>query len=305
MLIVINNLFPVCALLVSGFLLKRFKLTDAHFLKIADKLIYYVFFPLLLFWKIGASNTGVATDLNYCVAAILAILTIYLLSAGFIYFGGVTAFQAGSFSQSCYRFNTYIGMAVIMNTYGDEGVRLFSLLIGFTIPVVNVLSVATLIWFSSGSYTLKVKIVYILKALISNPLILGCIAGILYAHNVGRFPLFLTNSFKLAVYITLPLALLSIGGSLTFKGLKKKIGLALKASAFKLIMLPLAGFIFFKLMHVTGMAFHVGMIFLTLPTSPAIYILSSQLNSETELATAAIVLSTILSSISLSLALYL
>jgi len=304
-LIVINNLFPVGALLVSGFLLKRYELTDDHFLKIADKLIYYVFFPLLLFWKIGASNTGSGTDLKYCAAAILAVLLIYLLSAGFMYFSGVTAFQAGSFSQSCYRFNSYIGMAVIMNAHGSEGVRLFSLLIGFTIPVVNVLSVATLIWFSSGQYTLKVKSVYIFKALVSNPLILGCAAGIVYAHSIGRFPLFLTNSFKLAVYTALPLALLSIGGSLTFKGVKNNFGLALQASAFKLVMLPLTGFILFKLMHVTGMAFHVGMIFLALPTSSAIYILSSQLDSDTELATAVILLSTILSFISLSLVLYL
>jgi len=113
----------------------------------------------------------------------------------------------------------------------------------------------------------------------------------------------LTNSFKLAAYTALPLALLSIGGSLTFKGLKKYFGLALKASAFKLFMLPLAGYFLFNLMHVTGLPFRVGMIFLTLPTSPAIYILSSQLNSDTELATAAIVLSTVLSFISLSLVL--
>lgn len=286
-----------------GFFLKRFELTDGHFLKIADKLIYYVFFPLLLFWKIGASNTGVATDLKYCVAVILAVLLIYLISTGFIYFGGVTTFQAGSFSQSCYRFNSYIGMAVLMNAHGGEGVRLFSLLIGFTIPVINVLSVSTLIWFSSGQYTPRAKSVYIFKALVSNPLILACMAGILYAHSIGRFPLFLTNSFKLAAYTALPLALLSIGGSLTFKGLKKYFGLALKASAFKLFMLPLAGYFLFNLMHVTGLPFRVGMIFLTLPTSPAIYILSSQLNSDTELATAAIVLSTVLSFISLSLVL--
>lgn len=304
-MIIINNLFPVCALLVLGFLLKRYGLTDVRFLKMADKLIYYVFFPLLLFWKIGASNTGATTDMQYCVIAISAVLLIYLLSTGFIYYSGISAYQAGSFSQSCYRFNSYIGMAVIMNAVGDEGVRLFSLMIGFTIPVINVLCVATLIWFSEHDYSFRDKSVYIAKALISNPLILACLAGILYSHGVGRFPLFLTNSFKLAAYTALPLALISIGGSLTFNGLKNNFGLALKASAFKLILLPMTGFFLFKLFDVADMPFRVGIIFLTLPTSPAIYILSSQLNSDTELATASIVLSTILSFGTLSLALYL
>ncbi|MDM8557138.1 hypothetical protein QUF75_20650 [Desulfococcaceae bacterium HSG7] len=36
-----------------------------------------------------------------------------------------------------------IGMAVMMNAYGSEGARFFSLLIGFTIPVINVLAITT------------------------------------------------------------------------------------------------------------------------------------------------------------------
>jgi hypothetical protein len=50
-------------------------------------------------------------------------------------------------------------------------------------------------------------------------------------------------------------------------------------------------------------AFKTGMIFLCLPASTAIYVLSSQLNSDTDLASAAIVVSTVLSFVSLSIAL--
>jgi len=45
------------------------------------------------------------------------------------------------------------------------------------------------------------------------------------------------------------------------------------------------------------------MIFFALPTSTAIYVLSAQLNSDVQLASAAIMLSTLLSLISLSAAL--
>jgi predicted permease len=51
--------------------------------------------------------------------------------------------------------------------------------------------------------------------------------------------------------------------------------------------------------------FQTGMIFFCLPTSTAIYVLSSQLNSDTELASAAIVVSTLLSFGALSVALLL
>jgi malonate transporter len=54
---------------------------------------------------------------------------------------------------------------------------------------------------------------------------------------------------------------------------------------------------FFRL---SGVPFKVGMIYFTLPASASIYVLSAQLNSDTELASAAIVLSTILSFFSLT-----
>jgi predicted permease len=48
------------------------------------------------------------------------------------------------------------------------------------------------------------------------------------------------------------------------------------------------------------LSFQVGMLFFALPASPAIMVLSSQLNSDTEFASAAIVLSTLLSFFSMS-----
>ena len=142
-----------------------------------------------------------------------------------------------------------------------------------------------------------------LKALVSNPLIIACVAGILYSRFQTPFPVFLANTFRLASFVTLPLALISIGGGLTFKGLKGNLRLSFAASVFKLLVLPAVGYFFLNLFIVTGLSFKVGMIFFTLPTSTAIYVLSSQLNSDTELASAAIVVSTLLSFVSLTLVL--
>jgi hypothetical protein len=56
---------------------------------------------------------------------------------------------------------------------------------------------------------------------------------------------------------------------------------------------------------VTGVPFKVGLLFFALPASTAIYVLSSQMHSDTELASSAIVLSTLLSFLSLSVILLL
>jgi predicted permease len=297
---VLNSIFPVFALIVLGYLLKKFNLTQDAYLKTSDRLIYFIFFPTLLFWKIGES-ASFSIDWLFCGAAIGAIVLIYLFSSIFLIIFKVPDFQAGSFSQSCYRFNTYIGMAIILNALGDEGVRHFGILIGLAIPLINFMAVSTMIWFSGKDFDATQRLRVTVKAIGSNPLILACIAGILYARFVNTFPVFIDNTFRLTTFITLPLALLSIGGSLTLKDFKEQLTLSLVASIFKLVLLPITGYMLMKKLNVSTIPFKVGMIFFTLPTSTAIYVLSSQLNSDTRLASASIVVSTIFSFVSLTI----
>lgn len=300
---ILNSLFPVIVLVVVGKLLRHYHLTSEAFLKQADKLVYYIFFPALLFWKIGGTSLDGGIDWDFCLAAFAALATIFLLSTLYIIFGPVSDFEAGTFSQSCYRFNTYIGLAIIITALGEPGVKHFGILIGLVIPPINVLSVSVLIWFSGQEFSTRQRVRLTSKALISNPLILACIAGIIYAQTINQFPQFLNNSFELLTSATLPLALLSIGGALTFTNMTGYFRLSLMGAIFKLCLFPATGYLFLSLFQVAEIPFKVGMIFFALPTSTAIYVLSSQLNSDTELASASIVMSTVLSFFALSVVL--
>ncbi len=298
-MIVLNSLFPVLILIALGKIFIRFGWTDNNFLSLSDRLVYYIFFPAMLFWKIGGADAGLKGEWNYCIASICAIAAVYVASLIYIIFR-VDNYEAGSFSQSCYRFNTYIGMAVIINALGEQGATVFGILIGFAIPVINIFAVSTLIWFSGQKYSMPARIKMMAKAMMLNPLIIACVAGILYSRTINFFPVFIDNTFRLISSLTLPLALFSIGGSLTFKNLKKYFNLAMLAVFFKLLILPATGYYFLMLFHVSGIYFKVSMVFFALPTSVAIYVLSAQLNSNTDFASASIVLSTILSFISVS-----
>ena len=304
-MIILNSLFPIVALLCIGAILKRQGFTDSAFLNTSDRLIYYFFFPVMLFWKIGGASLDKGIDWDFVLASLCALLAMFVLSTLTIRLFRISDFQAGSFSQSCYRFNTYIGVAVILNSLGTEGVKYFGIMIGFTIPLINLFAVSTLIWFSGKEVGLRRRAAILSRALISNPLILGCLAGILYSRIFGSFPAFLNNTLSLTSMVALPMALISVGGALTFAGVRGNLAPSLLASALKLVVLPLFGWLFFRLFQVTGIPFKVGMIFLCLPTSTAIYVLSSQMNSDTELASATIVISTVLSFVSLSVALVL
>ena len=303
---IIQHLFPVFALLVLGVVLKRFGLTNAAFLAVTDRLIYFIFFPILLFWKIGAANQTFAPEaVRFYLAVAGTVILIYLVSTLCIRLFNVPAFQAGTFSQSCYRFNSYVGMAVILSVLGEPGVAQFGVLIGLVIPLINVLSVATLIWFSGTSDDLGPRLRMTLLSIVTNPLVIGCAAGLLYAAWINRFPLFIENTLRLGASLTLPLALLSIGGGLTLHTLQHHFRLATAGALFKLVLLPAAGYLILHLAGVTGTYRVLGMLFFALPTSTAIYVLSGQLRSDTELASAAIVLSTGLSFFTLSAVLWL
>jgi hypothetical protein len=304
-MMVLNNLFPVFALILFGNLLKRWRLTDDVFLKTADKLTYYIFFPLLLFWKIGGASTALFSNPGLYKAVVSAVFMVYVLSIIFIKFFKVPDYQAGTFSQSCYRFNSFIGVAIVLNALGEEGIKHFAILIGMIIPLINVLCVSTLNWFSEKHMPPAKRLTQTAKALISNPLILACIGGVLYANLWHGFPPFIDNALKLSSAVALPLAMLSIGGALTLSTVRDHYKMSLVSSVFKLLVLPVSGYLFLMLFGVSGLILKVGLIFFTLPTSPALYILSSQLNSDTNLASASIALSTILSFLSLSIALLL
>lgn len=302
-MVIVTSLFPVFALIVLGRILRHRGLADDAFFRQSDRLVYFIFFPALLFWKVaGASGAG-GIEWRLLCAALLALAVIYLASAVHIHVA-VPANRAGSFSQSCYRFNTYVGMAIVISVTGDEGVHHFGILISALIPAINVLAVSTLIWFSRGRLPLRERMALTLKSLAANPLLLACVAGVLYGRLCPPLPAFLEATFRMATSVTLPLALLSIGGALTFATLDEYFPAAAAGAAFKLILLPAVGYGFLRLLGVEGTAFTVGMIFFALPTSTAIYVLSAQLGSSTELASAAVAVSTLASGPVLALVLW-
>ena len=302
-MLVLNTLFPLFFLLLLGWGLKRSGMTDQRFLAMSDRLVYYVFFPVLLFWKIGSGTPDQGVSGGLVLAGLTGVCLAFAVSLAAIRHFGISAFQAGAFCQACFRFNTYIGMALVLAVLGEEGVRNFGILAGVVIPVINVLSVSVLVWYSGGKPSIRKNLRYFVRSLVSNPLIIGCVAGFLFSRSDLVFPVFVSNSFSLMTAVTLPLALISIGGSLRFKGLADHARVSLVAAGIKLVFLPAAGFFLLKAFQVAGPAFTVGMIFFSLPTSTAIYVLSGQLNSDTELASGAIMISTLLSFIPLTLAL--
>ena len=298
--IIIENLVPVFALIALGHVLGRIGFVSPAFYKGADRIVYFILFPVMLFWKVGGSNAAVSINWKLTLSVLAIITTGYLLSIAYVHMSGMGSFQVGAFSQCSYRFNTYIGMAVVLSTLGEEGVKDFGILISVLIPYINVLAVSTLLWYAKKDFSFKEKAILLIKALIANPLIIGCLLGLAYSFLQWPLPAFFNNTFSLLSVSALPLALLSVGNALTLQVVKGNLTAALICSMIKLGFLPISGYLILRLLNLPELSFKVGLIFLALPTSVASYILSSQLNSDPNMASACIVLTTLLSFFSLS-----
>ncbi|AFM23937.1 putative permease [Desulfomonile tiedjei DSM 6799] len=278
---------------------------DDAFLQVSDRLVYFIFFPALLFWKIGKPAPSLGLDANLVTVTTGAVIIVFVLSLVFVYAARVPDRDVGAFCQGCFRFNTYIGIAVILAVLGESAVRVFGVLVGILIPLINVMAVSTLIWFSGESYSWSERLRMLVISIISNPLIIACALGMAYSQLRMPFPVFIDNTLAFMSMLALPMALISIGGSLTLAKLGGHLRLALVATVFKFVVMPVTGYLLIKLFNVPGTAACIAMIYFALPTSPANYILSQQLHSNPDLAGSAIILSTILSIVSISVVLLL
>ncbi len=296
---IVNNVLPVFAVIFLGVVLNRFNLINQEFRRVSDRLAYFLLLPALLFWKVGG-RTGEGLDQGLVLATLGAIVCGWLLSLLTARLIRLPAGQVGAFSQVCFRFNTYIGLAVCLSAFGDDGVSAFGTIIALGIPVINLLAVSTLIWHSGRSYTLGRKVGLVVRSIVTNPLIMACLLGLAYAQLNHPFPEMVDNTLGLLTVAALPLALISIGGGLSLVKMRRRIKPALAASLVKLGFMPLIGFVWLKALAVSDLNLGVGMVFFALASSPSSYILSSQLGSDADLAAGVIASTTLLSMISLS-----
>jgi malonate transporter and related proteins len=305
MLPILNSIFPIFAVIALGSILRRLSFIDDGFMTTSDRLIYYIFFPALLFWKIGRPSGTSMVDWAMIAGVLSAVFVVFVLSLVFAWLARMPNVQVGSFSQACYRFSTYVGMAVVMTDMGESGVREFAVLIGFVIPFINVLAVSSLLWYGLETEARSGAGVLLLRSTVTNPLIIACVLGMLYSLLDTPLPGFINNCLQLMSLLALPLALISIGGCLTFRSLGRHFTYAGVGAVFKLVLMPFVGYVLLQAFGVKGQEFKVAMIYFALPTSPNNYILSALLNSDLELAASSIVLSTLLSLGALSVTLVL
>jgi predicted permease len=301
MIQIIQIVLPVFIVLWLGWWLKRIELIDSGFIKTANRLIFNVCLPVLLFHKISAADLRSVFSVSHLAVMTGAVLLMF--AAGFAAAAVMRLGNSGgTFAMNTFRANyAYMGLPVSAYAYGDEGLVIASVLMAFIVPMVNFMSVVALSVSCKEGRSLKP----IVKNTLLNPLAIACVLGIICSLMKIGLPVFIDRSLAIVSGVTLPLALFSVGGSMSREQMKGEFAPAAVSSFLKLIVMPASAFI---LILLTGMEMSVTsktlVVMLSAPTATVNYVLAAQMNGDTSLAGSTILISTLLSVFSFSLWLF-
>jgi len=138
----VQLIFPDFSLILCGFLLCRFTPLNRAVWAPVEQLVYFVFFPVLLFYSIIRTPLDLhAASRLLGAGAALAACAIALAYA-LPHLPGLrqhipTRLHAAS-AQVAFRFNSFIGLAMAERVLGPQGQQLVAVLVGVSVPLANV-----------------------------------------------------------------------------------------------------------------------------------------------------------------------
>jgi predicted permease len=284
--------------------LQRLRVIDQTFINTASRLVFTVCLPILLFLSIQNAElpSGIALRINAIAALVtLAVFILLWLIAPILV---AESRDRGVFIQGSFRSNLAImGLALADKAYGEEGLAIASMIMAFITVLYNVLSVVALSSSLRSDTTSPLRA--IVKGIVTNPLIIAILASIGLKFTGLRLPTMLTDSGQYFAQMSLPLALLCIGGSLSFRSLRGSSSLTLWASFIKLCVLPGLTIVAAVYFGVRGVPLGVLFLMVSAPTAAASYVMVEAMKGNSALAANIIAMSTVWSIVTVSFGLLL
>ncbi len=288
---------PIFVIVLLGFLLRRGRLIDEAFINTSSRLVFMVALPTLMFMSIARTDFQATFNpalLGFVFLSTLAsFLAIWWLAARRIKAPG----DLGAFVQGAFRSNFgIIGMALSYNLFGSSGLSQAAMILALVIPMYNVLSVVVLTVTANRNSGDALSLRQILRAIALNPLIIAVVLALPFSYYGLHLPAALDTTGTYFANLTLPLALLAIGGALDLKSLRNSSFTAFWATATKLLILPLLMVPIAALLGFEGVDLALLFVLFSSPTAAAAFVMARAMGANAQL-TANIILTTTLGSI--------
>lgn len=287
-------ILPDFALIAIGFLVCRYTALDRPVWDGAERLVYYLLFPALLFGSI-VRNPLRPMDALALAGGTLAVTAVGIaLAYALRRVPGVSPALHASGAQVAFRFNSYIALAVAERLAGAPGVAAIALVVSMAVPLCNLGAVWPLARHGGHGY---------LRELARNPLIIATVSGLAFNALGLRLPELAATTLSRIGAAALPLGLMAVGAGLRLGALREAPALAAALLAIRHAALPLAAVAWVALTDLPPDQQLVLVAFAALPTASSAYVLAVRMGGHGPFVAGLVTVSTLLGMLSLPLAL--
>ncbi len=307
---IVETLAPILLLLTLGAALARWRFLGREFMTDLNRLVFYLALPSLIFMSVASAEEP--ADETLTLIGILAATTFLAAALGWAVARWALRLPGkvvGTFVQSAFRGNLlFVGLPILTYALADlseaeRGTAMATIFLAIT-PIMALFNVLSVIVLQASQHRLGGDSVRLMtRSIATNPLIIACAVGLVFMFGGWPVPVFVGRSLEALGGAAVPIALLCIGGSLQSIQLRGNRAAIVAAATVKVFVGPLIAGCLALLLGVTGTELRIVLVLAACPTAAAAYIMARQMSGDESLAAGSIALSTVLSVISLALAL--
>ena len=246
-----NSVSPIILTVAVGYILKKIRLMSRDFAKSANKLVFLVFLPAMLFMNVYGIESISSMNFGYVIYSLVSLLIIFALAIPSVIVLTDKKNCRGALLQGVFRSNyALIGIPLASSLFPGQGAAVATLLSAFMVPAFNILAVIGLSIFNNDGKKPSVK--KVLLGIAKNPLIISIAAG-LFALVIRTLFVNMSISFRLssipAIWNTMkylsniatPLALLVLGAQFEFSAIPSLKREIISGVVIRSVLVPLLG----------------------------------------------------------------
>lgn len=292
LILAIQVVFPLCAILVVGYIMKRTLKLTLESTNQMNTSVFRCFLPVLLFKNVYTSDLKQDFDPMIVLYALACIGIIYIILCLTIPKIESDRRKCSVMIQGIYRSNYVLyGIPIVESIFGSDRLGMASVMAAIVIPFINVLSVLVFELFRGT----KMNWGRTVKGVLTNPLVLASAAGLLFMGLKIKLPEPVMVTINYLSNVATPLALFALGAEFHFKSIRKYWKQLLISVTGRLLCVPIICLSIAILLGVRGMALVVLMAVFASPTAVASYSMACAMDGDAELAGQILVLTTVFS----------
>lgn len=295
----LNATVPVFLMMILGIVFRQIGWIDEVFAAKMNQFVFRVSLPAVLFIDLAGIDFVEAWNTKFvlfCFAVtFLCILVSALLS---LLLKGRTL--RGEFIQGAYRSSAaLLGIALIQSIYGTSGMA--PLMIIGSVPLYNIMAVVVLSFFKPGQNGMdKALVKKTLIGIITNPIIIGIAAGLLWSALKLPMPVILHKAVSSIGGVATPMGLMAMGATFDIKKAFGKIKPTVIAAFIKLVgfvavFMPLAVVIGFRREKLIAILVMLGS-----ATTVSSYVMAKNMGHEGVVSSSVVMLTTMCSAFTLT-----